>query len=95
MSVRRTLSTGSGYNVGEPLWLQIEQGGGIGRTLVDDVQIAVPLHGKRGYPDFAIFAQYWQENNCGLCGGADVTGDGNVNIDDLTVFAAIWLDDAF
>ncbi len=90
-AIRRTLSTGTGHAVGQPLWLQIQQGGGSGRTLVDDVQIAIPLSGRKGFMDFALFAAQWQNTECGLCSGADLTGDGNVDIDDFAAFAAQWL----
>lgn len=35
-----TLSTGSGYTVGEPLWLQISVAESSGRTLVDNIQVS-------------------------------------------------------
>ena len=41
--------------------------------------------------DFAVFAAWWLENGCGDCGGADLTGDGVVDIDDLQTIAANWL----
>jgi len=41
--------------------------------------------------DFAMFAQQWGVVNCGLCGMADLTGDENVDVDDLTVFSTLWL----
>jgi len=42
--------------------------------------------------DFALFAQYWQQTNCGKCGGADLAGsDGNVDVNDLQRFTENWL----
>jgi len=41
--------------------------------------------------DFALFAQYWQQTSCGNCGGADLTGDGNVWIYDLKWFCDNWM----
>ena len=41
--------------------------------------------------DFARFAQYWQQTSCGSCGGADLTGDGNVFMDDLRRFFDNWM----
>jgi hypothetical protein len=43
------------------------------------------------FVDFAMFAPYWQEKDCGSCGGADLTGDGNVDLNDLREFVANWL----
>jgi hypothetical protein len=43
--------------------------------------------------DFAIFAQWWLKSNCGNCGGADLTGDGQVRWDDLREFTSNWLAD--
>jgi hypothetical protein len=41
--------------------------------------------------DFAIFAQQWLNSNCGDCGMADLTGDGEVKWDDLREFNSNWL----
>ena len=41
--------------------------------------------------DFAVLADYWQMTDCGACGGADLTGDGNVDIFDLFDFTTLWL----
>jgi hypothetical protein len=43
--------------------------------------------------DFAIFAQWWLKSNCGDCGKADLTGDGQVRSDDLQEFTSNWLAD--
>jgi hypothetical protein len=42
-------------------------------------------------PDFALFAANWGDTGCGLCAGADLTGDGNVDFYDLKEFADNWL----
>ncbi len=44
-----------------------------------------------GFEDFAAFAQQWLNTACGLCGGADLTGDGNVDYYDLQLFVEQWL----
>ena len=41
--------------------------------------------------DFAFLADFWQSFGCGQCGGADLTGDGDVDEEDLAVFTANWL----
>jgi hypothetical protein len=41
--------------------------------------------------DFGQLALYWGDTACGLCDGADLTYDGNVNIDDLAEFLSYWL----
>ncbi len=43
--------------------------------------------------DFAIFAQWWLKSNCDNCGGADLTGDGQVRLDDLRELTSSWLTD--
>jgi hypothetical protein len=43
------------------------------------------------YEDFALVSKRWQDTNCGTCGGADLTGDGNVNMADVLKIAANWL----
>jgi hypothetical protein len=49
------------------------------------------LDGKVEMRDFALFATYWQRTGCGTCGGADLTGNGNVSGDDLASFCDNWL----
>ena len=41
--------------------------------------------------DFAKFARHWRDIVCDACSGADLTGDGKVNIDDLLELAENWL----
>lgn len=43
--------------------------------------------------DFALLLAYWLQTDCGLCGGADLTGDGSVNMDDLQIFFDGWMAD--
>ena len=43
------------------------------------------------FADFALFAAYWQQTSCGDCGGADLTDDGNVTMEDLEKFVTNWL----
>jgi hypothetical protein len=47
--------------------------------------------GDVDFADFAVFAGYWQNTNCGKCGGADFTGDGIVDTYDLAELAENWL----
>ena len=51
----------------------------------------IDADGDVDFADFALFAAYWPLTDCAQCGGADFTGDGNVNIDDLGRLAANWL----
>jgi len=41
--------------------------------------------------DFDLFAEQWDQTGCGDCGGADLTGDASVGLDDLREFARSWL----
>ncbi len=41
--------------------------------------------------DFALFAGNWMKKNCGQCNGADLTGDGNVDENDLNKLTENWL----
>ena len=43
------------------------------------------------FADFANFAAKWLDSGCGVCGRADLTGDGNVGPDDLRQFTDNWL----
>jgi len=41
--------------------------------------------------DFGRFANHWRKVDCGKCSGADLTGDGQVTMDDLRKFTGNWL----
>jgi hypothetical protein len=41
--------------------------------------------------DLTMFAPRWLQFTCDTCGGADLTGDGRVALDDLCEFANNWL----
>ncbi|MBA7636170.1 hypothetical protein ES703_43785 [subsurface metagenome] len=43
------------------------------------------------FHDFALLAVRWLDTVCDECGGADLTGDGQVVLDDLREFADNWL----
>jgi hypothetical protein len=50
-------------------------------------------NGQVDFFDFAQFAQQWFATDCELCGGADLTGEGNVDCNDLSVLTKTWLAD--
>jgi carboxypeptidase D len=59
-----------------------------------DVELAdTDINGDGGVDllDFAILAAHWYQTGCGQCAGADLTGDENVDTDDLQQFVANWL----
>jgi hypothetical protein len=43
--------------------------------------------------DFAMLANHWLETDCGPCAGADLSGDNNVTMADVGIFAENWLKD--
>ena len=49
------------------------------------------LDGDIDLVDFSKFTLNWKKTNCGNCGGADLTGDGNVGMDDLDSFLDNWM----
>ncbi|MHC5183615.1 MAG: carbohydrate-binding protein, partial [Planctomycetota bacterium] len=51
------------------------------------------LDGDIDLLDYAQFASRWQDTGCDSddCGGADLTGDGNVFIEDLQIFCENWM----
>jgi len=68
----------------------------VGSVATVRITVLDAFTGERGLPDFAGFAGHWLDGGCvGLpaCGGADLTGDGAVGIDDLHVFTELWLAD--
>lgn len=54
----------------------------------------VDKHYDADFPDFASLANYCQQLDCGRCGKADCTGDGNVDLADLKLLTAHWLENA-
>jgi len=45
--------------------------------------------------DFAVLSSHWQETGCSdpnRCEGSDLDADGNVDINDLTLFVDYWLE---
>lgn len=50
--------------------------------------------GDVDFPDFAIFARYWKNSGCipnSTCSRADLTGDTDIDTDDLVLFTDSWL----
>lgn len=43
------------------------------------------------FVDFAAMANYWLQENCVPCSGANLTGDSNVTFEDLEILAQNWL----
>lgn len=51
----------------------------------------IDVDGDIDLGDFSLLADYWQYINCDKCGGADLTGEGNVDVNDLSEFCNNWL----
>jgi len=47
--------------------------------------------GSADMRDFTLFAAQWLQTGCGLCYGADLTCDGNVDLYDLKELVDYWL----
>jgi predicted outer membrane repeat protein len=43
------------------------------------------------FEDYCVIADRWRQTSCGLCGGADLTCDGDVDWNDVRELAAHWL----
>ncbi len=62
-----------------------------GGTLTDLVMSDIYTDGKVDFYDFAKMAEFWMVKDCGSCGGAELTGDGNVNLYDMQILVGEWL----
>jgi hypothetical protein len=47
--------------------------------------------GAVNFKDHCAVAEYWMQTGCGVCGGADLTCDGDVDWNDLRELCAWWL----
>jgi aryl-phospho-beta-D-glucosidase BglC (GH1 family) len=71
------------------------EGPGITQQVIDGAYLSPYLY---NFPDYSTFAGQWLKTNCNQsnawCSGADRDRDGNVQIDDLMIFAEWWLYDS-
>ncbi|MBL7152978.1 MAG: hypothetical protein ISS79_04630 [Phycisphaerae bacterium] len=54
-----------------------------------DISTILPI--SMDFAGFAKFASYYLEKDCGACEGAELTSDGDVDMDDLKVLSSNWL----
>jgi len=65
-------------------------------TYSTDIRLCPPIGDLDGdcdvdFADYALLAAKWLDSGCGICGGADLTGNGNVDSYDLSEFTDNWL----
>jgi len=67
----------------------------VGSSLTYDITVSLAADidedSDVDFKDFALFALQWQEDNSNPCFGADLTGDGIVNEEDLEKILNCWL----
>ena len=65
----------------------------LGNSDISNIVLSVFLQrdGSRGFEDYAVFASYWMQKDCGVCGGTDLDDNGEVDIYDLRIIAENWL----
>ncbi len=47
--------------------------------------------GLVNFLDFSLLGRQWQQTGCGSCAGADLSGDSNITMTDVSIFAKNWL----
>ena len=70
--------------------------GGLSNTATMHINVINTFSGVSGLEDLAGLADQWLATGCTdtpACDGADLDGDGDVNISDLGVLSRRWLDD--
>ncbi|MCK4999653.1 MAG: hypothetical protein KAS23_08960, partial [Anaerohalosphaera sp.] len=70
--------------------------GGIPNDAELVITVLNTLTGELGNEDMVGFAGHWLDEGCvdiPLCGGADLTGDGSVDMNDYGAFASMWMID--
>ena len=80
-----------GYNIFD---IQATDAEGYHSTVPLHINIENTFTGERGLHDFAELAGRWMSADCQdtpPCNGADLTGDGNVEMADLVAMAGMWL----
>ena len=87
----------SDQHVGENLFtVRVTDNGGLSDTAQMTIQVANVYSGVRGVEDLAGLAAQWLMIDCvdtPACGGADLSGDQDVDMDDFERMSANWLAD--
>lgn len=81
----------SGQNI---FAVRVTDHGGLYDTAAMTIRVADTYSGLRGLEDLVGFAVYWLAADCGdfpACGGAELTGDNEVDGSDFSILAKNWL----
>ena len=73
--------------------VRVTDSSGLSDTATMTIDVANIYSGTQGLPDFAGLAAQWLTTDCGLCAGADLSSDANVDMVDLDMLAYNWLGD--
>ena len=57
-----------------------------------NVSVTNMFTGELGLVDLQGLAANWLDSDCGLCGGADLSEDNRVNLEDFSMLALHWMD---
>ena len=68
-----------------------DQRGGVDETILK-VYVLGRYTGELGLSDLAVFVEQLFNDDCGVCGGTDLDGDSDVDMDDWARFAGSWLE---
>ena len=88
--VRGEMLLNGGFEEGSPIPTYWNTWGGGSYIIRTDESHGGSRCMELGGGDLAVIAERWLESSCGECGGADISGDEKVDMEDFARMGAEW-----